>query len=194
MPSPALEVVNIAGFKGAGKTTACRYLERYYGASIFDPLGLVNSFSDHPVERPTQYNQVQSEMLVTNPNAYLDAILQSTGRVCIDGLLVVDQAKRLKRELGIDYYTVALDCHPLLRARNLHKSPKNDYDIYANQDVLEVDETPLPGENRFKTDVQGVMDMYTQNGWLLDTGKSLPSVKLQLDNIASALSWARQQG
>jgi len=192
MPERKLEIVNVTGFKGSGKTLACDYLQRTYGATLFNPIQLINFHNNGPVESPAEYDRAQREMLEAHPDSYVGPILQQSGRLCIDGLFVLRQIKQLQVAIGDDFHTLALQCHPAFRAQNLRKHPKSTYDLYVTQEQLEHDEAlDRASDPIYRTEVQASMDHCLEGGWLVDTSHPITSTRRELDNIAQSLGWER---
>ncbi|SRR6266542_2160947 len=189
MPNIERQVINLVGLKGSGKSQAATYLRDNYGFAVFRPLDIVNTHYQSLSDSPESQNYHQRRLLETHPAALTRPILQSTGRVCIDSLLVPRQAAILQDMLGDDYATFAFECHSELRAKHLREAKyPSDYERGISTGQLRIDEAyAYAGEGPFDCNVQEVMDMCEQRGALINANKPLLSVRLQLKHSLGQL-------
>ena len=184
-------VVNLVGFTGSGVTSASKYLASEYGFKRVDPLAIVSKPYPQATNSFRHYNNCQRELLTEMPEAMTLAVMCRTGAICIDGLLVPSHTQKLQEKLGDNFATIALDCHPELRAKRLREDrfgPVYGIGISAAR-LAEEEAEAFCGTGKLDINIPDVMAMHAERGAQLNANRPLLSVRLQLENALGQLGF-----
>jgi cytidylate kinase len=189
-------IINVAGKKGSGKTSAAQHLERQHGFKLFEPEAIVQHYAPGRVISPMDYAKYQRELLENDPEAFITP-LRAMGHpnICIDGLLVPSQAETLRNLPDIDYRTLAMVCHDELRVRRIRDHSTSPYEWRMNRATLERDEAQAyNGADPYDINVEQIMAMHEAAGWEVSTDGTRLGVNRTLDSLVGQLACTSQQG